>query len=87
MKEFVKITMTDIARVFGGLDKVRAMNQSINMTQFFAGWICGLVHSIPGLRYLWAEPGVADVPLTQEEIRRVTDYVRLLIETDSTGST
>lgn len=86
LKQYVSVTVNDVSSYLGGIEKVREMHRSMNMVQFISGWLCGLVVTVPGLTMLWREGERSAVALTQEEIRRITDYVRLVIDTGSTGS-
>lgn len=89
-KKFIdKHTETALASL-GGLAKVREMHTQMPMTPFVAGYVVGAICTNARdsvVRAKWRDdPTSVLVAMTQEEIRRVFDYVRVRLETESTTS-
>lgn len=86
-KKFLAPFVENAVRDIGGLDKVREMHTQMSMTSFISGWVCGTVIGVRCI-HSWRDPSTVGeiTSLTQEEIRRIFDFVRLRLESESTTS-
>lgn len=89
-KKFIDRHLDAAIVSLGGMVKVREMHAQMPMTPFVAGYIVGAVCTNANefvVRAKWRDdPTSVLVAMTMEEIRRVFDYVRLRLETESTTS-
>jgi len=84
-KKFLKAWTDEAIKANGGIDNVREMHHSMDMARFLTGWVCGSVYAyMPQCRRNWEDTPSNDPHYTLEEVRRISDYVRLTIETEST---
>jgi hypothetical protein len=88
-KEFIKPHFQDVVIMLGGITVLREQyNMMPAIHPFLAGFVCGFAICRGSLQAApWREP--ADRALgqfTQEETRRVFDYIRLQLETESATS-
>jgi predicted protein tyrosine phosphatase len=93
-KAFLGPIVEHTIKDLGGIDKVREMHAMVSMTSFVTGYVCGtVVWTQQNLLRIRPWNDVADdranaptITLTQEEIRRTFDFVRLRLESESTTS-
>jgi hypothetical protein len=86
-KKFLRSWTSEAIKANGGIEAVREMHRSMDMVRFLTGWVCGRVYAyMPECRRNWEDTVSRDQNYTLEEVRRVADYVRLAIETESTTS-
>lgn len=89
-KQFVSRFLDAAVDLLGGVAKVRELHETV--PAFVAGYVCGMIdHAQRGIIAYWRDDDGERSPpgfhkLTQEEIRRVHDFIRLRLETESTTS-
>lgn len=85
-KKVIKLYVDDAIEDLGGIDKVRAQHEQWSMVSFIAGYVVASVNREDNDAAIWRDPVTVFDKLNQEEIRRVFDFVRLRLESDSATS-
>lgn len=89
-KEFIAPIVDHVIGFLGGVDEVREMHTMVSMTPFVSGWVCGTILCMPDFTKQFVKwrglTGPHKLGFTLEEIRRIHDFVRLRLESESTTS-